>query len=93
MPSAKKRKDKTRRYREQDILSDIENVDIMLRNPDLNSLGQEKNSLCGSIGPINDDTSSMESQRERSSQENGKRGNSRNAASEFPNNHLTRKKD
>ena len=62
MPSTRKQKAKVRRSREQDMLSDIENVDIMLGGPNLNSLESEvSNSLNGFVGPNDDFDNSVHS--------------------------------
>ena len=68
------------------MFTDIKNADIMLANRDFKSLEREvESSWNGSIGPYDGHTNSIQSQRERSPQENEIRGFARNAVLEFAN--------
>ena len=71
MSATRKPKAKARSSREQDMLFDIKDTDVMLRKPDLNNLEKEvKISIYGSVGPSEDIKSNAQFQRERSSQNN-----------------------
>ena len=96
MPSTRKQKANARRSRELEMLSDIleiRNIIWEIKIPNFNSFEREvANSLKGSVGPNDDFTNSVQSQRERSSQEDEIRASTRNAALEFANRQATREK-
>ena len=70
MPSTRRRKAKARKSREMDMMSEFENMDVILGNDKANSIERNLSNVIGNSGSQCDNESNLQS-RENDSHENG----------------------
>ena len=63
MPSTRKQKAKARKSREMDMMSDFENVDVMIGNENINPFERELSNMIGNVVDDQDIESSLQSSR------------------------------
>ena len=63
MPSTRKQKAEARKSREMDLMSDFENVDVMIGNENINPIERELSDMIGNVGNEQDIESNLQSSR------------------------------